>query len=188
MKRIIVYGFLIFVFSFVIGLYYSTIWKSDKDRQGQEMSIEENIIKNENILETAQTEEKVSYNANFALKKYFDECDHFTFQYSELPQEIINLTKTELEELYEEWDVEEFSSNSIVLSQKIDSICDEHYLVKIGENNVEIYNIGNGGELSLYRETDIGKEYLTSEDFESLSEGILVYGKGMLNSTIEDFE
>jgi len=188
MKRIIVYGFLIFVFSFAIGLYYSSVWKSDNDRQSNIISVEENKVTSQNIIETSQIEEKISYNANLALKKYFDECGHFTFQYSELPQELINLTKTELEELYSEWEVEEFSSNHIVLSQKIDSICDEHYLVKIGENNVEIYNVGEDGELDLYRETDIGKEYLTTEDFEKLNEGISIYGKGMLNSIIEDFE
>lgn len=187
MKRIIWYGILIFVFSFWIGYYYSTIWKKGENNFSQSENDFVNLINN-NVVETSQIEEKIAYNANFALKKYYDECGHFTFRYSELPKELVNLTKSELEELYDEWEVEEFSSNSVVLCQEINSICDEHYLVKLGENNIEIYNIGNGGALNLYKETDIGKEYLTAEDLETVGEGIIIYGKGKLNSIIEDFE
>lgn len=188
MKRIVYYGLLIFIFSFGIGYYYSTIWKQNKENVAVDFSVVNETGKNQTILETSQAEEKVSYNAEFGLKKYYDECGHFTFQYVELPKELINLTKTEIEELYQEWEVEEFSSNSLILCQEVNSICDEHYLVKLGENNIEIYQVKNGGALDLYRETDISKEYLTAEDIETLGEGILVYGAGKLNSTIEDFE
>jgi hypothetical protein len=142
----------------------------------------------EDFVETSQTDEKLSYNAEFALKKYYDECGHFTFQYSELPIELVNLTRQEIEDLYDDWEVETFSSDTLVLSQEINNFCDEHYMIKLGENNIEIYNVGNGGSLSLYKETDISKEYLTNEDINTLEEGIYVYGKGKLNATIEDFE
>ena len=188
MKRIFYYGLLIFIFSFGIGYYYSSIWKQNKDNIAVEYVAQNEIVFNQATLETAQTEEKISYNAEFALKKYYDECGHFTFQYAELPPELINMTKSDIEELYTEWEVEEFASNSLVLCQEVNSICDEHFLVKLGESNVEIYQVGNGGALSLYRETDISKEYLTSEDVTSLENGIMVYGTGKLNSTIEDFE
>ena len=90
--------------------------------------------------------------------------------------------------MYSEWEVEEFSSDKLILSQEIDTVCNEHYMVKLGENNVEIYHIGNGGALSLYKETDISREYLTNEDISSLENGIIVYGSEKLNSIIEDFE
>lgn len=190
MKKLF-YGFLIFICSFGIGYYYSSIWKSQKEGSVADSIInvnEINELKNENTIEASQTEEKVSYNASFALKQYYDECGHFSFKYSELPKELINLTKKEVEDLYKDWNVEEFSSNSLVLSQEVNNICDEHYIVKMGENNVEIYKIGNGGSLTLYKETDISKEYLPSEDIKTLEEGIAVYGNGKLNATIEDFE
>ena len=113
---------------------------------------------------------------------------HFTLQDSEIPVELINLTQKEIEEMYADWKVEEFSSDSLVLCQEVNNICDEHYFVKLGDNNVEIYQVGNGGSLSLYRETEISREYLTDEDVNTLENGFLVYGTGELNSRIEDFE
>ncbi len=188
MKRILYYGFFIFIFSVGVGYYYSSIWKQNKDNIAVEYVAKNELISNQTTLETAQSEEKISYNTEFALKKYYDECGHFTFQYAELPKELINLTKDEIAVLYPDWEIEEFSTDSLILCQEINNICDEHYVVKLGENNVEIYRIGNGGALSLYRETDISKEYLTAEDIETLQKGIIVYGTGKLNSTVEDFE
>ena len=138
--------------------------------------------------ETASVEEKVSYNASFALKKYYNECGHFKFNYSELPPEAINLSKTELQDLYPEWTVEEFSSNNIVLAQNLDNICDEHYVLKLDDENVEVYHIESDEHLKLYKSTDISKEYLTSDDINNLEDGIYVYGIANLNSAIEDFE
>lgn len=195
MKKIFI-GFLIFVFSVFASYYYSSLFKKNRDNIAIE-SINSsnnisnvNLVENQAVLETIGQEEKVSYNAEFALKKYYDECGHFTFQYAELPKEMINLTKDELKEIYNEWNIEEFSSELIILSKEIDNVCDEHFVIKLGEDdsNISIYRVGNGGSLSLYKETDISKEYLTEEDIEMLEEGILIYGIGKLNSTLEDFE
>ena len=188
MKRILYYGLLIFIFSFVVGYYYASVWKHNKENIAVEHVGKNEIITNEITLETVQTEEKISYDAEFALKKYYDECGHFSIESAEIPYELINLTQKEVEETYSDWKVEEFSSDCIILSQEINSICDEHFFVKLGDSNIEIYKVGNGGALSLYTETDISKEYLTAEDISSLQNGILVYGTGKLNSTIEDFE
>lgn len=190
MKRIVYYGILIFLFSFGIGFVYSSIWKANHPSDGNGTALISNEVKtNEgDFIETVQSDEKVSYNAEFILKKYYDECGHFTFQYAELPKELINLTRQEVEDFYDDWDVESFSKDSVVLSQEIDSFCDEHYVVKLGDDNIEIYKIGNGGSLELYKETGISKEYLANEDIKKLEEGITVYGTGKLNSTIEDFE
>ena len=188
MKRVLYYGLLIFIFSVGIGYYYSSVWKHNKENIATE-NINNNLtINNEITLETFQTDEKLSFDAEFELKKYYDECGHFILKQAELPKELINLKRNEIEELYEEWEVEEFSKDKLILSQEINSICDEHYLVKLGDSNVEIYQIGNGGLLNLYRETDISKEYLTEEDVSTLQNGILIYGTRNLNSIIEDFE
>ncbi len=184
MKKILFYSILIFVFSIGIGFYYSSLWKKENVSV-----IDKNKVNMLNtITETVSVEEKVSFNASFALKKYYNECGHFKFNYSELPPEIINLSKTELEKMYPEWEVEEFSSNNIVLAQKLDNICDEHYLLKLEGNNVKVYHIEDNNKLKVFKNTDISKEYLASEDINSLEEGIYVHGLANLNSAMEDFE
>lgn len=185
MRKILFYSILIFVFSIGIGYYYSSLWKKENMS-----AIEENLTTNvlNTATETVSVEEKVSYNASFALKKYYNECGHFKFNYAELPNEVINLTKAEVENLYPDWTVEEFSSNNVVLSQNLDNICDEHYVLKLEDENVEVYHIESDEHLKLYKSTDISKEYLTSDDINNLEQGIYVYGIANLNSAIEDFE
>ena len=182
MRRIIFFGILIFVFSIGIGYYYSALWKNGENDIAYENTNEKEVIK-----ETSSQEEKISYDATFALKKYY-KCGHFKFQYAELPKEMINSTRLDIEKSYPEWEIEEFSSKNLVLSQKIDNLCDEHYVIKIGDDdNKEKKNITDTGE-ELYKNTNISKEYLTSTDIDNLEKGIYVYGIGNLNSAIEDFE
>ena len=183
MRKIVLYGFMIFAISLAVGFIYGNIWKSNNKK---EANINSNTI--ENIVETISSEEKIAYNASFALKKYFKECGHFEFGYSELPSEIINLTKDELAKIYPDWKVEKFSNNEVVLSKEIEDMCDEHFILKLGEDNIEVYRDIKDGEEKLYKSTNISKEYLTSLDIQKLEEGIYVYGIGNLNSAIEDFE
>ncbi len=201
MKKYFSYGILIFVCSITIGYVYSRMWnRANNDQVPNRSTIYENstIIKedvaNENIvnenkvLETVSEEEKVMPNTKFAIKKYFSKCGHFKFNYTELPLEIINLKREEVEKVYSDWNVDEFSNKEIVISQKEDGLCDEHYVIKLDNGFVKIYNKTSEDTLNLYRETDISKDYLTEDDIQKLEIGMLVFGKGKLNSVLEDFE
>lgn len=183
MRKIIVYGIIIFGFSIGIGFYYGNLWKINKQSAAYEQQANE-----ENIVETLYADEKVSYNASFAIKKYYEGCGHFKFNYAELPKEIVNLTKEELKKLYSDWNIEKFSSTEVVLSKDIDQMCDEHFVLKLGKENIEIYKSIEDGQEKLYKSTNISKDYLTNVDIEKLEEGIYVYGISNLNSAIEDFE
>lgn len=189
MKKIF-YGIAIFLFSVAIGYYISSNLKTQKHSSLSQENLIQNTQNEFNIttVETVQADEKLEFDAEFAQKKYYDECGHFSFQYSELPKELVNLTRQEIEDLYDDWEVESFSPTSLTLSQEINSICDDHYIIKLGDNNIEVFNLKNDGELELYKETDISKNYLPPEDIETLTQGIAVYGKAKLNSTLEDFE
>ena len=185
MKRIIIYGIIIFIFSFGIGYYYSKLWKNENIEEIENISsvVEENVVET-----TAVLEEKVGIKTEFALKKYYNECGHVHYSYSELPNEFINLTKKEIENIYSDWRVEEFSSDRVTLAKNIDKICDNHYVLKLGKENIEIYKMIEAEDFELVRETNISKEYLTNEDVEKLEEGIFVFGISDLNSALEDFE
>lgn len=184
MKRIIVYSIIIFVFSIGIGYYYSKLWKENNATSNEIISSEI-----ENVVETTATiEEKISYDANLILKKYYNECGHCKLNSVELPKEFVNLTKKEIEESYPEWKVEEFSPKNVVIAQSIDRICDDHYVLKLGKENIEIYKMLEAEDFKLLTETNISKEYLTDRDIKELEEGIFVFGISNLNSALEDFE
>ena len=182
MRRILLYGFFIFVFSIGTGFYYASLWKK------QNMPDAAKLIQENKVKETSITEEKVAFDAELALKKYYNECGHCLVNEVELPAEFINLTKDEVEELYSEWRIEKFSDKEIVLAQNIDSMCDEHYVLRLGESNVEIYQMEEFDDFRLLKTTNISREYLTDTDIVNLEEGIFVYGTRNLNSALEDFE
>lgn len=215
MKRTIFYGILIFIFSMGVGFLFSKMWVNQKmadanlkvvgdEIQYLNSSITDQLsLNNSNFsnasnsanfsnsldtISTASTEEKVSPNAEFALKKYYNECGHFKFEYAKLPEELVNLTKEEVEDFYDDWEVEEFSANKIVLVKEISSLCDEHFIIKLGEKYVQIFHLEPDGNLVLYKTTDISREYLPAEDISKLEQGMYVFGEGKLNSIIEDFE
>lgn len=152
------------------------------------MPKEASISYNNEVQETYIFEEKVSFDAELCLKKYYNECGHCKVNQVELPKEFINLTEKEIEENYSDWRVEYFDSKEIILGQNIDSMCDEHFVLRLGDNNVEIYQMEEFDDFRLLKTTNITREYLTDTDIVNLEEGIFIYGKGNLNSALEDFE
>ena len=98
------------------------------------------------------------------------------------------ISKEEVEDFYDDWEVEEFSANKIVLVKEISSLCDEHFIIKLGEKYVQIFHLESDGNLVLYKTTDISRDYLPAEDIAKLEQGMYVFGEGKLNSIIEDFE
>lgn len=148
----------------------------------------ENIYENEVAITTAVEPKKVSPNSDFALKKYYEECNHFDYEEAELPKELVNLTREEVEEYYSDWEVEKFTPDDLVLAKDINGYCNQHFVIKLDEENVSVYRLGNSGELTEYKITEICREYLPEEDIENLENGISVYGEGKLSSALEDFE
>lgn len=105
-----------------------------------------------------------------------------------LPIELVNLTRQEVEDYYPDWEVEEFETNKLVLCKEIDGYCNEHFLIRLDDENINIYRLATNGNLIEYKKTDISREYLPQEDIQKLEEGISVFGEGKLSSVLEDFE
>lgn len=172
----------------VIGGTVSLLGNTPKVREARVTNEVGSAQINENTVTTASSEEKVSPNATFALKKYYDECSHFDYEEAELPQELVNLSKEEVEEYYADWEVEKFAKSELVLTKEINGYCNQHFLIKLDNDLVNIYRVGTLGELNQYQSTDISKDYLPEEDIEKLETGIPIFGEGKLSSVLEDFE
>lgn len=175
----------------IIGVIWGIVGMLNTSYQVEEAKTKNNIeeiYEDSNTVMTVAKEEKVSPNTNFALKKYYDECSHFDYEEAELPSELINLTQQEVEDYYDDWEVEKFTENDLVLAKEINGYCNQHFLIRLDDEKVNVYRLGTLGELKEYQKTDIFKSYLPEEDVENLKEGIAVYGEGKLSSVLEDFE
>ncbi len=145
-------------------------------------------LENSNMLETNSSEEKISPNSSITYKTFYKGCGHTKEEYNNMPQELINCTKNDIEEKYTEWQVEKFASNEVILYREVDGECGEHYLVKEKDGKVVVYKILENGEEQEYETTQISTDYLTDTDKIEMQNGIRVNGQQELNQLIEDFE
>ena len=136
----------------------------------------------------SSTEEKVAANAILVLKKYYKKCDHTINEYVELPQELVNLTKEQVQEKYADWEVIGFEKGKITLYKEFDDVCGEHFKLKVEDGKIVVYKENNDGSETLYEKTNISSEYLTKADLLNMQDGLEIYGKEELNQVIEDFE
>ena len=148
----------------------------------------ENVMKNDISIDINSEEEKISPNATLILKKTYKECGHSIKDYAAIPEELVNLTKEELEEQYKDWKVEKFTPLDITLTKEIEGKCNEHYILKLKDGVIAIYEEKEDESEVLKEMTGISTEYLTENDKMELEKGIKVYGKEELNSMIEDYE
>lgn len=145
-------------------------------------------MENEDTVRANTQEEKTSPNCSLITKTYFSQCGHTKVEYANLPQDLVNLRKSELEEKYPDYQIEVFSSNEVTLYQKKEGECGEHYMVKDKEGQVVIYQILEDGTQKELEETAITTEYLPETDKINMKNGIQVNGKQALNQLIEDYE
>ena len=142
----------------------------------------------QDLLETVSDEEKISPNCSLILNRYYVECGHTIEEYKNIPETLVNKTREELQEEYENWEIEKFSSNEIILYRQFDSECGEHYIVRDKDGKVTIFNVLDDGVEEEIEQTEIYTEYLPEEDRNNIINGIRVNTKQELNQLIENFE
>lgn len=191
---IIIAFIIIFIIAIFVGNYiYDSSNKEENTIKSENTSNSivnqvDYSVRNDITINTDSEEEKVSPNATLILKKHYKECDHTIKEYAEIPEEFVNLTKSEIEKEYPEWEVEKFTPLDIILIKEEEGFCNEHFILKEEQGVIIVYKIDKQGEESLYDTTGISVEYLTENDKLELKNGIKVYGKEELNSMLENYE
>ena len=191
---IIIAFIIIFIVAIFVGNYIYDSNNEDKNTVKSENTSNSIVnqvdysVRNDITINTDSEEEKISPNATLILKKHYKECDHTIKEYAEIPEEFVNLTKSEIEKEYPEWEVEKFTPLDIILIKEEEGFCNEHFILKEEQGVITVYKIDKQGEESLYDTTGISVEYLTENDKLELKNGIKVYGKEELNSMLENYE
>ena len=110
----------------------------------------EEYKESQNTTVVSSNEEKVSANAILILKKYYSKCEHTINEYVELPQELVNMTKEEVQAEYSDWEVIGFESGKVTLYKEFEDVCGEHFKLKVEEGKVVIYMVNQDGTESVY--------------------------------------
>lgn len=188
---------IIVVVIIIIAIFVGNMLFKNKDNTNTNTQVQNNISKGNEIEENIFTndisvssieQEKISPNAVLILKKHYEECDHTIKEYAKMPEEYVNLNQEELAKKQEGWQIEEFSKDEVTLIKNINSVCNEHYVLREKDGIIAVYQIHEDNTETLKEETGIAVEYLTDIDKLRLEEGIRIYGEEELNSTLEDYE
>lgn len=197
-KKTMILILVIILMGLVIGLTYLAL--SNDSRIAEEEpsnTLVSEVIEDEcteeyeqmqNASAVSSNEEKVSANAILILKKYYKKCEHTVNEYVEMPQELVNMTKEEVQEQYPDWEMIGFEPGKVTLYREFEDECGEHFKLKVEDGKVVVYIVNKDGTESFYEKTDISSEYLTETDLINMQDGLEVYGKEELNKIIEDFE
>ena len=148
----------------------------------------QNIVEISTLQASTLEEEKTTPNTLMIYKTYYTKCKHYIQQYEDIDASLVNLTEKELKEKCRGWNIDKFTIEEIELSKEEEGFCDEHYKLKLQNNVIVIYKVNENGLETEYEQTGITTEYLTGQDILQLTNGILIYGKENLTSTIEDYE
>ena len=185
---------LIFITSIGIGFY------AVKIREVQEFEMEytsqalgekitdECTDEAQELIEANAGEQKVSPNAIIVVKKHYAKCGHATKEYIPVTEEMVNLSKLEIEGLCKDWTLEGFSSSEIVVSKEEEGTCGEHYVLREEDGRIVVYNIDEENNEKIFERTGIITKYLPETDRINIQNGIFVNGKEALKRLIEDYE
>lgn len=133
-------------------------------------------------------EEKITKSTKGKMSISYLGCGHREETALDLNDTFINLNEEKFKEKFVGWNVKSFSNEEVEIEKEFDGYCYNHFIVKLAENKIVIYRKINNIDEELFRETDIGEEFLTEEDRLTLEKGIEVYAVENLNSILEDFE
>ena len=154
------------------------VMKEVQEEQEQKYEVKEVV---------STTQEKISPYAKMTIEKYYKQCEHSTVEIYDVPKELVNLTKEELQERYENWEIKKFTANDIQLFREINANCSSHFVLKEKDGYIAVYKAisNNIDELNIITEIECAS--LKEEDKLAIESGIKVYGKEELSSIIEDF-
>ena len=176
------------ILGFLIGIYlYNT------NQESKNLIISE---KEETKIETKKEDKEVSNqeklitpNTKIIIKTYYKDCNHIIEESAALEDEWINLNEEELSKQANNFTIQKFSPEEVVLYREENGFCNEHYLLIEKNGYIEVYFLDEKGEMKFMTNiVDIATELLPEKDREELKTGIKVYGKKELNKKIEDFE
>lgn len=147
-----------------------------------------NQIGDANIIETSATNTNISPNAILITKIYYKSCDHLIRKSEDIPEELINKSREDVEKAYPEWKIEEFSPTQITLYKTESGNCGEHYWVQEHNGVIGIYVMDEYGVKTLKEDTEISTQYLPEEDIKNLQAGTEIIGHTKLVEFLEDYE
>lgn len=195
MKKNIKYSllvFLIFTFCLSLGIYlgfkYTKNDSSLVDYNNDDVASED--VNNKN--DQAEPVSTKKYDIELVYQDVYIKCGHVienkTTIYGTTLDELKENQEQEQERKGNKYEILEQSNERLVYKRQINQNCPNHFLVKLEEGTVIIYNIVDESAMTIYKKIEVDSDTLNPEMLEELNVGIKANSKEELNLIIEDIE
>lgn len=195
MKKNMKYSFFVFsilVFCLVLGIYLGFRYT----RNNEDVIDYNNVTADDN--ENVNVDDKVSpvstkaYDIELIYQDIYTKCGHVIESkntvYGTTLDKLKETEQTKQQKEGNKYEIVEESNEKLVYKRQIDQNCPNHFLVKLEEGTVYIYNIVDESAMTVYRKINVDSDTLNPEMLEELNLGIKANSKEELNLIIEDIE
>jgi hypothetical protein len=100
-------------------------------------------------------------------------------------KEFINLSEEGLKSKFSEWEINEFSTQQVILKREKQTYCPRHFIIGSKDGYIAIYAYNSDGVKTLYEMTDDPISILTTEDQKNLEYGIVADSEEELQQKLE---
>ena len=193
MKRNIGYSFFVFgilVVCLSLGIYLGfryTKNNTEVEDYNQTTAEEAEVIKEDTTPVSTKT-----YDIELIYIDEYIKCNHVIENKSIVYSTTLDKLKEEESNKQKEngniYTLIEENNEKLVYTRKIEQNCPNHFLIKIEDNKVVIYNIVDESAMLVFKYLEVDVKTLNPEMLEELNEGIKVDSKEDLNLIIEDIE
>ena len=147
---------------------------------------EVNTLTNEKPVDNIKTE-KISPSTKMVYE-YIYKDDNITETVEDVPPYfLIDLTRTDLENNFKDWQVKSFSNKEVVLQKAIEGESTQHYIIGEYDGYVAVFYEKEINGTKIKEITDISISSLPKEEQEKLKKGINIIGKLELIKFLEDY-
>ncbi|MBR3324821.1 MAG: BofC C-terminal domain-containing protein [Clostridia bacterium] len=185
--------FVIIFSTVVLGITTGIIVHFFKDKKLEQSTVESikeinRNLENQIVVKTVALDEKTTPNTKVTFETNYSRCGHNTIEKKKIDSEDVNKTQDEIEKKYSDWKIQKFSEDEVYFYKEINSMCDEHYLIKENNGFIEVYSVNDMGKQELKEKTDIAVQYLPEKDVQLLKQGIKANSNLELEQIISDYE
>ena len=191
-KIYILIFFIIIVFVSIISIGIGYSMYNTNEQEAQNIEYNEDI--NSDFFQVQQkpvdniTVAKITPSTKMTYE-YFYKSDKITETVEDVPPYfLIDLTRTDLEDNFKEWQVKSFSEKEVVLQKVIEGESTQHYIIGEYDGYIAVFYEKEINGTKLKELTDIPLESLTEEEQEQIKNGIKITGKEELMKFLESYD
>jgi len=163
---------ILFIMLMVVGFgfgYFKTFVSLRENHTDQNQT--ENIDNHDvsNIQEV-----KLKPGAKMIYVTFYSGCGHEVRQEEPLDDRFSGFTRQQLEKEINDWEIESFAPDEVVLKKQVDGVCDDHYYIGLNGGYVTLFRGIPGVRSEIMEKTDILADTLREEDRVMLEKGIII--------------